>query len=115
MILILTQEKKHLFMNGTECRPQAPVAKGGPNPYEGYIGDPPKTLSIFLAPRTPSDNRRGALRSSVSPAEVRRGEPTGLVPPGAGGVRAASGRFKSDVKLFTAFVLVATTNAPLRT
>ena len=36
-------------MNGTECRPQVPVAEGGPNPYEGYIGDPPKTLSIFLA------------------------------------------------------------------
>ena len=47
--LYKTQEKKHLCMNGTECRPQAPVAEGGPEPYEGYIGDPPKTLSIFLA------------------------------------------------------------------
>jgi hypothetical protein len=36
-------------MNGTECRPQAPVAEGGPESYEGYIGDAPKTLSIFLA------------------------------------------------------------------
>jgi hypothetical protein len=30
---------------------------------------------------------------------------TGLVPPGAGGVRAASGRLKPDVKLFNVFVL----------
>jgi hypothetical protein len=36
-------------MNGTECRPQAPVAEGGPEFYEGYLGDAPKTLSIFLA------------------------------------------------------------------
>jgi hypothetical protein len=69
-------------MNGTECRPQASVAEGGPESYEGYIGDTPKTLFIFIA--TPSDNRRGALRSSVSPTEVRRGEPTGLVPRGSG-------------------------------
>jgi hypothetical protein len=36
-------------MNVTECHPQAPVAEGGPEPYEGYLGDPPKTLFIFLA------------------------------------------------------------------
>jgi len=36
-------------MNGTECRPQAPVAEGGPESYEGYFGDAPKTLFIFLA------------------------------------------------------------------
>jgi len=32
-------------MNGTECRPQAPVAEGGPESY----GDTPKTLSVFIA------------------------------------------------------------------
>jgi hypothetical protein len=26
-----------------------PVAEGGPDSYEGYLGDTPKTLSIFLA------------------------------------------------------------------
>ncbi len=36
-------------MNGIECRPQAPVARGGPESYEGYIGDTPKTLFIFIA------------------------------------------------------------------
>jgi hypothetical protein len=36
-------------MKGIECRPQAPVVEGGPESYEGYIGDTPKTLSIFLA------------------------------------------------------------------
>jgi hypothetical protein len=36
-------------MNGTECRPQAPVAEGGPESYESYLGDAPKTLFIFLA------------------------------------------------------------------
>ena len=36
-------------MNGTECRPQAPVAEGGPESNEGYTGDTPKTLSIFLS------------------------------------------------------------------
>jgi hypothetical protein len=35
-------------MNGTECRPQAPVAEGGRESYEGYLGDPPKTLFMFL-------------------------------------------------------------------
>ena len=47
-------------MNGTECRPQAPVAEGGTD---------------------------------------------GTGSPGFGGVRAASGRLKSDVKLINAFVL----------
>ena len=36
----------------------------------------------------------------------RRGEPTGTGSPGAGGLRAASGRLKSYVKQFNAFVLV---------
>jgi len=37
-------------MNGTECRPQAPVAEGGPSFNESYhYGDTPKTLFIFLA------------------------------------------------------------------
>jgi len=36
-------------MNGAECRPQAPVAEGGPESYEGLIGDTPKTPFIFLA------------------------------------------------------------------
>jgi hypothetical protein len=40
-------------MNGTECRPQAPVAEGGPESYEGYLGDAPKTLFIFLATPNP--------------------------------------------------------------
>jgi len=35
-------------MKGTECRPQAPVAEGGPESYESYLGDAPETLFIFL-------------------------------------------------------------------
>jgi hypothetical protein len=56
-------------MNGTECRPQAPVAEAGP---VGFFD---------------GGNRRDWF------------------PGGAGEVRAASGRLKSDVKLFNAFVL----------
>ena len=61
-------------MNGTECRPQAPVAEGG------------------------SEIVRVADRGAT-------GGTDGTGSPGAGGVRAASGRLKSDVKLFNAFVL----------
>ena len=61
-------------MNGTECRPQAPVAKGG------------------------SEIVRVAARGAT-------GGTDGTGSPGAGGVRAALGRLKSDVKLFNAFVL----------
>ena len=67
-------------MNGTECRPQAPVAEGGTR----VTATRPRLCSYFLPPPTPSDNRRGALKSSASPTEVRWGEPTGLVPWGPG-------------------------------
>jgi len=40
-------------MNGTECRPQAPVAERGPESYEGYLGDTPKTLSVDINPPNP--------------------------------------------------------------
>ena len=96
--IIRTQYKKLQCMNGTECRPQASVAEGGPESYEGHIGDTPKTLSIFLATPTPSDNRRGALRLSVSPTEVRRGGTDGTGSLGAGGARTASGGLKSDIQ-----------------
>jgi hypothetical protein len=36
-------------MNGTECRPQAPVAEGGLESYEGYLDNAPEILFIFLA------------------------------------------------------------------
>ena len=36
-------------MNGTECRPQAPVAERGLESYEAYLDDAPETLFIFLA------------------------------------------------------------------
>jgi len=47
--LVNMNMKKLQRMNGTECRPRAPVAEGGPESYEGHIGDTPKTLSMFLA------------------------------------------------------------------
>jgi len=62
-------------MNGTECRPQAPVAEGG------------------------SEIVRVAERGAT-------GGTDGTGSPGAGGVRAASGRLKSNAKLFNAFVLI---------
>ena len=71
-------------MNGTECRPQAPVAEGGPAPYEGSLGDAPKTLFLFLATPYPLRYSEGGSKSSASPTEVRRGESTGLVPRGSG-------------------------------
>jgi hypothetical protein len=46
--LVNMNMKKLQRMNGTECRPRAPVAEGGPEPYEGSFGDAPKTLFIFL-------------------------------------------------------------------
>ena len=68
LILKQTHYKKLLCMNGAECRPQAPVAEGGP---VGFFD---------------GGNRRDWF-------------------PGAGGVRTASSRLKSDIKPFNAFVL----------
>jgi len=62
-------------MNGTECRPQAPVAEWG------------------------SEIVRVADRGAT-------GGTDGTGSPGSGGLRAASGRLKSDIKLINAFVLV---------
>jgi hypothetical protein len=102
-------------MNGTECRPQAPVAEGGPESYEGYLGDAPKTLFIFLAtplilPRNPRHLEKNGIHSNEEAWDERwenaTGGTDGTGSPGAGGVRAASGRLKSDVKLFNAFVLI---------
>ena len=47
--LLIRTQKKLQPMNGTECRPRAPVAEGGPEPHEGSLGDAPKTMFIFLA------------------------------------------------------------------
>ena len=76
-------------MNGTECRPQAPVAEGGPESYEGYIGDTPKTLFIFIATPYP-------LRQSEGDSEIVRvadrgatGGTDGTGSWGSGGVRTA--------------------------
>ena len=89
-------------MNGTECRPQAPVAEGGPAPYEGSLGDAPKTLCIFLA--TPYPQSEGGSEIVRVAGRGATGGTDGTGSPGVGGMRAASGRLKPDVKLSNAFV-----------
>ena len=78
-------------MNGTECRPQAPVAEGGPGPYEGSLGDAPKTLFIFLATPAP-------LRYSEGGSEIVRvadsGATGGTDGTGSPGGRGSEGGFR---------------------
>jgi hypothetical protein len=76
-------------MNGTECRPQAPV--GGGESYEGHIGDAPKTLFIFLATPCP-------LRKSEGGSEIvrvaDRGAMGGTDGTGSPGGRGSEGGFR---------------------
>jgi len=63
-------------MNGTECRPQAPVAEGGPN----VTANAPKTLFLFLATPYPLRQSEGDCKM----VRVADRGATGLVPRGPG-------------------------------
>ena len=88
-------------MNGTECRPQAPVAEGGPESYEGFIGDTPKTLSIFLTTPCP-------LRKSEGGSEIvrvaDRGAMGGTAGTGSLGGRGSEGGFTALATALTSLV-----------
>jgi len=75
-----------VFMLGAGGGPQAPVAEGGPAALEGTLSPLP-TLEDSLPPLL---GLRPATRRKYPPGPpseirvLRRGEPTGLVPRGAG-------------------------------
>jgi hypothetical protein len=45
---VIESIRAKFLLSGLEP-PLAPVAEGGPESYEGYLGDAPETLFIFLA------------------------------------------------------------------